>query len=174
MNKDSASEYDGFRQAINSLPSGQREALILVDQSGFSYEEAAEICGCSVRAFKNRLDHARNQLSKINSAHVVDVHIHMRDSGPQLKIVLTRKADDQNPPGLAEFLLMLFATKRRAEYVTGDLNERFATECEKLGRDRAVRLYWARTLRSLRPLLWRAMGKAVKWGAVIAAVRRLF
>jgi hypothetical protein len=51
--------------------------------------------------------------------------------------------------------------------MVGDLNERFTTEREKLGRDRAVRLYWARTLRSLRPLLRRAIGKALQWGAVI-------
>jgi hypothetical protein len=90
------------------------------------------------------------------------------------KIVLSRKADDQNPPGLAEFLLMLFATRRRADYVVGDLNEVFARECKEFGYDRAVRRYWANTLRSLGPLLVRAIGKALKWGAVIAAVRRLF
>jgi hypothetical protein len=58
--------------------------------------------------------------------------------------------------------------------VIGALNERFIRDCEKLGRPRAVRLYWARTLRSLWPLLRRAIGKALKWGAVIATVRRLF
>jgi hypothetical protein len=79
-----------------------------------------------------------------------------------------------DPPKIAEFLLTALATARHAESAIGDLNERFADECQKLGRDRAVRLYWARTLRSLWPLLWRAMGKAVKWGAVIAALRRLF
>ncbi len=44
----------------------------------------------------------------------------------------------------------------------------------RLMSDRAVRLYSARTLRSLWPLLRRAIGKALKWGAVIATVRRLF
>ncbi len=56
----------------------------------------------------------------------------------------------------------------------GDLNERFTRDCEKLGGPRAVRLYWARTLRSLWPLLRRASAKVLRWGAVIAAVRRLF
>src|SRR5258708_15480863 len=42
------------------------------------------------------------------------------------------------------------------------------------GRDYAVRWYWTDTLRSLWPLLRRAIGKALKWGAVIATVRRLF
>ena len=83
-------------------------------------------------------------------------------------------SDQQDPPKIAEFLLTALATTRHAEAAVGDLNERFTDECEKLGRRRAVRLYWARTLRSLWPLLRRAIGKALKWGAVIAAVRRIF
>jgi hypothetical protein len=78
------------------------------------------------------------------------------------------------PPKVAEFLLTALATTPRANAMIGDLNERLADEIQKLGRDRAVRLYWARTLRSLWPLLWRTIGKAAKWGAVLAAVRRLF
>jgi hypothetical protein len=80
----------------------------------------------------------------------------------------------RHPPKLAEFLLTLFATTRDAEGAIGDLNERFAKECKKFGPDRAVSLYWARTLRSLGPLLSRAIGKAIKWGGIIAAARRLF
>jgi hypothetical protein len=79
-----------------------------------------------------------------------------------------------DPPESAEFLLTLFATTRHAEAVIGDLNERFGDECQKIGRSRAIRLYWARTLRSLWPLLRRAIGKALKWGAVISIVRRIF
>jgi hypothetical protein len=82
--------------------------------------------------------------------------------------------NNRHPPKLAEFLLTLFATSHHADAAIGDLNERFTDECEKLGRPRAVRLYRARTLQSLWPLLRRAIGKALKWGAVIAAVRRLF
>jgi hypothetical protein len=81
------------------------------------------------------------------------------------------KRDNPDPPELAEFLLTALATTRAAEAMVGDLNERFTTEREKLGRDRAVRLYWARTLRSLRPLLRRAIGKALQWGAVITTTR---
>jgi hypothetical protein len=79
-----------------------------------------------------------------------------------------------DPPEFAEFLVNILATTRQAEAVIGDLNERFTHECKEFGRDRAVRLYWARTLRSLWPLLRRAIGKALKWGAVVAAARRLF
>jgi hypothetical protein len=72
-----------------------------------------------------------------------------------------------DPPKFAEFLLTALATAGAAEAMVGDLNECFTDECEKLGRRRAVWRYWARTLRSTWSLLWRAVGKAVKWGAVI-------
>src|SRR4029077_20499245 len=38
-------EFKEFGQALTMLPDDQREALILIGASGFSYEEAAEICG---------------------------------------------------------------------------------------------------------------------------------
>ena len=79
-----------------------------------------------------------------------------------------------DPPKLAESLLAALLKPAHADALIGDLNERFADESEKFGRPRAVRLYWARTLRSLWPLLVRAISKASKWGAVIDAVRRHF
>jgi len=39
-------EFEEFRAALDKLPQDQREALILVGASGFSYEDAAAICGC--------------------------------------------------------------------------------------------------------------------------------
>src|SRR5476649_1014207 len=41
-------EFKEFRVALDKLPPDQREALILVGASGFSYEEAAAICECAV------------------------------------------------------------------------------------------------------------------------------
>jgi hypothetical protein len=41
-------EFEEFRAALAKLPADQRKALILVGASGFSYEEAAAICGCAV------------------------------------------------------------------------------------------------------------------------------
>src|SRR4029078_7592547 len=41
-------EVEEFRAALDKLPQDQREALILVGASGFSYEDAAAICGCAV------------------------------------------------------------------------------------------------------------------------------
>jgi RNA polymerase sigma-70 factor (ECF subfamily) len=51
-----------FRTALASVPDDQREALILVGASGFSYEEAAEICGCAVGTIKSRVNRARQKL----------------------------------------------------------------------------------------------------------------
>ena len=58
-------EFEEFRTALNKLPSDQREALILVGASGFSYEEAAEICGCAVGTIKSRVNRARTRLAQL-------------------------------------------------------------------------------------------------------------
>ena len=56
-----------FRDALTLLPSEQRESLILVGASGFSYEEAAQICGCAVGTIKSRVNRARSRLAEILS-----------------------------------------------------------------------------------------------------------
>jgi RNA polymerase sigma-70 factor, ECF subfamily len=60
-------EFQEFRNALSQLPDDQREALILVGASGFSYEEAAQICDCAVGTIKSRVNRARNRLAKILS-----------------------------------------------------------------------------------------------------------
>ncbi|MGC1695293.1 MAG: sigma factor-like helix-turn-helix DNA-binding protein, partial [Pseudolabrys sp.] len=50
----------------------QREALILVGASGFSYEEAANICGCAVGTIKSRVNRARTRLAELMSIDGVD------------------------------------------------------------------------------------------------------
>ena len=64
-------ELREFRVALASLPSDQREALILVGASGFSYEEAAEISGCAVGTIKSRVNRARTKLAEILSIESV-------------------------------------------------------------------------------------------------------
>jgi RNA polymerase sigma-70 factor (ECF subfamily) len=54
-----------FRAALSTLPSDQREALLLVGAEGFSYEEAAEICGCAIGTIKSRVNRARTRLTEI-------------------------------------------------------------------------------------------------------------
>ena len=55
-------DMEDFKKAVNQLPEDQREALILVGASGFSYEEAAEICDCAVGTIKSRVSRARTQI----------------------------------------------------------------------------------------------------------------
>jgi RNA polymerase sigma-70 factor, ECF subfamily len=51
-----------FKKALDALPDDQREAIILIGASGFSYEEAAEICKCAVGTMKSRVSRARTRL----------------------------------------------------------------------------------------------------------------
>ena len=65
-------EFSEFRAALAKLPSDQREALILVGASGFSYEDAANICGCAVGTIKSRVNRARTRLADLLAIDSVD------------------------------------------------------------------------------------------------------
>jgi RNA polymerase sigma-70 factor (ECF subfamily) len=56
-------EFEELKVALAELPQDQREALILVGASGFSYEEAAAICCCAVGTIKSRVNRARRRLA---------------------------------------------------------------------------------------------------------------
>jgi RNA polymerase sigma-70 factor (ECF subfamily) len=58
-----------FRKALDTLAPDQREALILIGAAGFSYEEAAEICGCAVGTIKSRVNRARTRLANVLSVN---------------------------------------------------------------------------------------------------------
>lgn len=58
-------DMSDMRTALGQLPSDQREALLLVAAEGFSYEEAAEICGVAMGTIKSRVNRARNRLVDI-------------------------------------------------------------------------------------------------------------
>lgn len=63
-------EMRDFTNALAQLPDDQREAIILVGASGFSYEEAAEICGCALGTIKSRVNRARVRLQ--DTLHVTE------------------------------------------------------------------------------------------------------
>src|SRR5437899_8176725 len=65
-------EFEELRTALAKLPPDQREALILVGASGFSYEEAAAICDCAVGTIKSRVNRARTRLSDLLSIDGAD------------------------------------------------------------------------------------------------------
>ncbi|MCZ4353959.1 RNA polymerase sigma factor [Roseovarius aestuarii] len=54
-----------FRRAFDQLPDEQRETLILVGASGFSYEEAADMCGVAVGTIKSRANRGRQRLAEL-------------------------------------------------------------------------------------------------------------
>ncbi|MDN2565396.1 sigma-70 family RNA polymerase sigma factor [Aquibium sp. A9E412] len=64
-NQDSSLDLDDFKRALATLPEDQREAIVLIGASGFSYEEAAEICDCAVGTIKSRVSRARSRLQEI-------------------------------------------------------------------------------------------------------------
>jgi len=70
-------DFEDLQKALARLPHDQREALLLVGASGFSYEEAAEICGCAVGTIKSRVNRARNRLAEL--MHFTDME---EDLGP--------------------------------------------------------------------------------------------
>lgn len=49
--------------ALFELNPQSREALVLIGAGGFSYEEAASLCGCSVGTLKARVSRARKLLA---------------------------------------------------------------------------------------------------------------
>lgn len=54
-----------FLAAFAQLPDEQREALVLVGAQGFSYEEAAEMCGVAVGTIKSRANRGRSRLAEL-------------------------------------------------------------------------------------------------------------
>ena len=72
-------DLEDFKAALARLPPDQREVLLLVGASGFSYEEAAEICQCAVGTIKSRVNRARTRLAQLLAVESVD------DIGPDDK-----------------------------------------------------------------------------------------
>ncbi len=63
--QDKQIELTDVSRALQQLPAAQREALILVGAGGFSYEEAAEICGVAVGTIKSRVARGRVALEDV-------------------------------------------------------------------------------------------------------------
>ena len=65
-------DFEDFRTALAKLPPDQREALLLIGASGFSYEEAAQICECAVGTIKSRVNRARSRLAQLLAVEDVE------------------------------------------------------------------------------------------------------
>ncbi|WP_298727230.1 sigma-70 family RNA polymerase sigma factor [uncultured Ferrovibrio sp.] len=62
--QDDDASLEELASAMRSLRKDQREVLMLVAAEGYSYEEAAAICGCPTGTIRSRLARARNKLKK--------------------------------------------------------------------------------------------------------------
>src|SRR5579872_4367650 len=63
--QDGRLEFEELFEALAKLPFVQREALLLVGASGFSYDEAAAICETPVGTIKSRVNRARRRLVEL-------------------------------------------------------------------------------------------------------------
>lgn len=63
--QESTLDMRDFLRALQALPDEQREALILVGASGFSYEEVSAISGVRVGTVKSRVSRARSRLQEL-------------------------------------------------------------------------------------------------------------
>jgi RNA polymerase sigma-70 factor (ECF subfamily) len=65
-------EYLELRGALAKLRAEEREAVILIAASGFSYADAANICGCAEGTVKSRVHRARARLAELLSIEPSD------------------------------------------------------------------------------------------------------
>ncbi len=56
-------------KALANVPPDQRKALLLVFGYGYSYGEAASMCGCPAGTIKSRANRARGRLQKLMQAY---------------------------------------------------------------------------------------------------------
>jgi len=56
---------EDLQKALLALSPERREALLLVGASGFSYEEAARICGVALGTLKSRIARGRRELAAL-------------------------------------------------------------------------------------------------------------
>ena len=59
---ESVAQRSALAAALASLPAEQRAAVLLVDATGLSYDEAAEVLGVRPGTIASRLHHARSAL----------------------------------------------------------------------------------------------------------------
>src|SRR3954451_4488531 len=79
-------EFAALEAALAKIPEEQREAVLLVGAEGYSYEEAAEICGTKIGTIKSRVNRARRRLAELLG------HEHEGDVGPDGAAVGTTAA----------------------------------------------------------------------------------
>ncbi|MGR3273169.1 RNA polymerase sigma factor [Thalassococcus profundi] len=84
-------QMSDFKIAFAKLNDEQREALILVGASGFSYEEAADMCGVAVGTIKSRTNRARARLAELMHLNA-DEALEMTDGATMAVVTGNRPA----------------------------------------------------------------------------------
>ena len=88
-----------LNRALQALPPERREALLLVGAGGFSYEEAAEICGCAVGTIKSRVGRARATLAAAIDSGTVEKRGREDDSKAHAEIIAELDRAAHRKPG---------------------------------------------------------------------------
>jgi RNA polymerase sigma-70 factor, ECF subfamily len=71
--RDGAPEPTYVSVLLDDIDDQRREAFVLTQLAGLSYEEAAEICGCPVGTIRSRVARARRDLINAEQASTRDV-----------------------------------------------------------------------------------------------------
>ena len=82
------------------------------------------------------------------------IDTHMTHHNPKLRVtsvVEAAPAQAEYPPKNAEWLFVLFASRKSVNSELGDLQEMFAKDNEQFGIETATRFYWRRVIRSIVP-----------------------
>lgn len=79
-----------FKVAFAKLNDEQREALMLVGASGFSIEEAAQMCGCAPGTIKSRASRGRRRLAELMKLE--DGEMPMMTDAVTMGVVLSKPA----------------------------------------------------------------------------------
>ncbi len=77
-------ELADLHRAMAMLPLAQREALLLTGPGGFTYDEAAEMCGCALGTMKSRIFRAREALAVLLDGDTMGKLSDDRDPGRAL------------------------------------------------------------------------------------------
>ena len=64
-NQEGPLHLSDMEAALLKLSPERREAILLIGAAGFSYEDAARICGCATGTMKSRVARARVELARL-------------------------------------------------------------------------------------------------------------
>jgi RNA polymerase sigma-70 factor (ECF subfamily) len=109
-NQEAAMTLSDVANAMRLLSDDQREALILVGAGGFSYEEAAAICGCAIGTMKSRVSRARHNLEAIMDGKQVNNDRRGTSNGEVEILAELRRLSPARIPAISNYAKRLAAS----------------------------------------------------------------